>query len=153
MKRTAAVAIITLALLAGCGSGGENDLAEGQPTEEIAVDAAGGDAPFDGDVSELRVPAEDIKLTCEPGYQNTFAEITNTARTARHFHITVYFSDDAGVRIDQGFAHPYNVEPGETVRQTFSPIEAESWASCRVGRALAIPADTAPNGEVWWPLP
>ena len=150
----AAVAIVTFVLLAGCGGGGDNDLAEGQPpNEEIAVNAAAGDAPFDGDVSELRVPAEDIKLTCRPGYQNTFAEITNTAKTARHFHITVYFSDDAGVRIDQGFAHPYNVAPGETVRQAFSPVEAESWASCRVGRALAIPADTAPEGDAWWPLP
>lgn len=150
--RFATAAIATLALLAGCGDGGDN-AESSPPMEEVAVDALGGDAPFDGEVPEDAIPAEDIKLTCAKGYERTFAEITNRARTARHFHVTVYFSDEAGVRIDQGFAHPYNVAPGETVRQAFSPIEAESWASCRVGRALGIPADTAPAGDAWWPMP
>lgn len=151
MIRTAIAAAVSFAVLAGCGNG-NNDLAEGQPpTEEVAVDAAAGDAPLDGDVSELRVPAEDIKLTCAKGYERSFVEVTNTARTARHFHFTVYWSDADGVRIDQSFAHPYDVAPGETAR-AFTSSDSD-WASCRVGRALAIPADTAPSGDVWWPLP
>lgn len=146
MIRIAAAAAAALVLLAGCSGGGDTGV-EGQPAavQEAAV-------PDIDPSSEIpRVPESDIRLVCADG--DGFVEITNSAAMARHFHLTFYFADADGVRVDQGFAHPYDVAPGETVRADVHPIDTESWASCRLGRALAIPADTAASGDVWWPLP
>lgn len=135
-----------LVLLTACGSEGDTG-AEGLPATAQEASIASIDP-----TSEIpRVPEQDINLVCADG--DGYVEITNSASTARHFHLTFYFSDDQGVRVDQGFAHPYDVGPGETVRADVHPIDTESWASCRVARALAIPADTAAAGDAWWPLP
>lgn len=150
-----ATAALTLALLAGCG----DDADSAAPRDNVAVEGIAGDGPIDGEDGQAlagtefappddgrfaTVAADDVNLLCE----SSQVEVTNTADEARHFYVQVIFTGPDGVRDGDGFANPYNVEPGETVRERiFKPSPDHT---CRLGEMLSTPADTADVESAWW---
>lgn len=168
-------AALAVALLAGCGGGSsENEeryaaiaaeldkmvaSAEAESAAQEAAQIVEGDAPFDGPppvTEELSIveglsgdeidplSADDVSLDCEAGQ----VEITNTSTAAKHLYVQIYFSDVDGVRVGDTSVSPYNVEPGETVRETFYKDDPDH--TCKLGELFTMPAYPEAVDAPWW---